>query len=241
MFNWLVKIKEIKERKQSIEDRWNELSFIYDKIDTETMGNHHRDKKNNYEKLNQKIRELRTNVPKNLKTELDYKSYYSLQWDLFKETLDSNLIYQYDNKIWTFESPYQTLQKFDQSQFGPVHCTHLMYPSEKGVGGTKGYFIFLEYSDGESYSIDFVKPLSGEKFKNHTVFSFTPYKVVNKEIQLQMTKFCLENKLPTMGYDLWDIIMLGIGSHTELIKKVSYLHFDLTLLKHNFFNRWEGR
>jgi len=241
MFSWLSKRREIKERKQSIEDRWNELTLIYGRFDTETMDDHHIEKKHQYRKLHTKIYDLRHNIPKNLKTELDFKSYYSLQWDLFKEILDSNLIYQFDNGDWTFESPYRTLQKFDESRFGPLHCTHILYPSEDGVGGTKGYFMFRESSDGESYSINFVEPLSDEKFEIHTVFSFTPYKVVNKEIQIQMTKFCLEHKLPSIGYDLWDYIILGIGSHTELIKKVSYLHFDLSLIQTNFFNRWDGR
>ena len=38
-----------------------------------------------YKELQKKILNLKEIIPKNIKTELDLKSYYGLQYDLFKE------------------------------------------------------------------------------------------------------------------------------------------------------------
>ena len=131
MFKWWNDRKDLIRQKELIEDRWDELSTFYGRFDTETMDDHHPYKKDIYRRLNSKIYDLRTNKLKNVRTELEYRSYLSLRWDLFKEILNSNLIYEYHTEKWTFECPYRTLQKFDQNQFGPISCTHILYPSEK--------------------------------------------------------------------------------------------------------------
>ena len=240
MINWLFKRKRIKDLQKLIEYRWSDITSIYSKWDIETMDKNHSDLVRGYKKLQKKILNLKEITPENIKTELDLKSYYGLQYDLFKEIFNSDLIYQFDNGSWTFESPYRTLKKMDQSLFGTVHCTHILYPSEEGVGGTKGYFTFLQSSDGESISIKFVERLNDGKDKLRLLFQFNPYVVKTQCFQYPLTKFCLEHSLPSMSYDVWDLIMLGMGSGNDHLKKISNLSFENDTIKMFLSNRWSG-
>lgn len=209
----LRKVFEFRKKSEiwkNINERRDVISFYLSKVDREIIDSHQGEQKQIIDELDTEWNELSV-AYQSAQTLAESKSYLRNQSIFWDKLLDTELTYFFQSEDWIFEHPKRTLNKLDSNLFGSLNGTHLLYPSENGVGGTKGYFLLNRGFDGESVSVDFVK-IDEESEISINVFSFPKLDKNSSNWDINFTKMCLDNSLPALRLEIWGFMILAFGS-----------------------------